>query len=50
MVELPKKMKALVARAPKNYNIEEVDVPRAGEGEMGLRHALHGGSDGPRRP
>ncbi|NLL37044.1 MAG: alcohol dehydrogenase catalytic domain-containing protein [Fretibacterium sp.] len=34
MAELPKKMKALVAHAPKDYRVEEVDVPRAGEGEI----------------
>ena len=34
MVDLPKKMRALVAHAPKDYRIEEVDVPRAGEREI----------------
>lgn len=33
-VNLPKKMKALVAHAPGDYRLEEVDVPRAGEGEL----------------
>ncbi|MDR3210412.1 MAG: alcohol dehydrogenase catalytic domain-containing protein [Planctomycetota bacterium] len=34
MADLPKKMKALVARAPGQYKVEEVDTPRAGEGEI----------------
>ncbi|ACL69085.1 erythritol/L-threitol dehydrogenase [Halothermothrix orenii] len=34
MVNLPEKMKALVAYAPGDYRFEEVDVPRAGEGEI----------------
>lgn len=34
MVDLPKKMKALVARAPGEYKIEEVDTPRAGDGDI----------------
>ena len=34
MVDLPKKMRALVAHDPKDYRIEEVDVPRAGEREI----------------
>ena len=34
MAELPKKMKALVARAPGQYKIEEVDTPRAGDDDI----------------
>ncbi|MFP3154130.1 alcohol dehydrogenase catalytic domain-containing protein [Lachnospiraceae bacterium ZAX-1] len=34
---LPKKMKAIVAYAPGDYRFEEVDTPRAGEGEMILK-------------
>ena len=34
---LPQKMKALVAYAPGDYRLEEVAVPRAGEGEMVLK-------------
>ena len=34
MADLPKRMKALVAYAPKDYRYEEVDAPRAGEGEI----------------
>lgn len=37
MNNLPKKMKALVAHAPRNYRLEEVDVPRAGEGEIVIK-------------
>ncbi len=34
MADLPKKMQALVARAPGQYRIEEVDTPRAGDGDI----------------
>ena len=34
---LPKKMKAIVAYAPGDYRFEEVDTPRAGEGEIILQ-------------
>lgn len=34
MVTLPKKMKALVARAPGEYALEEVDTPCAGDGDI----------------
>ena len=34
---LPEKMKAIVAYAPGDYRYEEVNVPRAGEGEMILK-------------
>ena len=37
MSTLPSKMKAIVAYAPGDYRLEEVDVPRAGEGEMILK-------------
>ena len=37
MSKLPKKMKALVAHAPGDYRIEEVDTPTAGKGEMILK-------------
>lgn len=37
MSNLPEKMKAIVAYAPGDYRYEEVDVPRAGEGEMILK-------------
>lgn len=34
MADLPKKMKALVAYGPENFKVEEVDTPRAGDGDM----------------
>ncbi len=34
MVDLPKKMKALMARAPGQYKVEEVDTPRAGDDDI----------------
>ena len=37
MDHLPEKMKALVAYAPGDYRLEEVDTPRAGEGEIILK-------------
>ncbi len=37
MADLPKKMKALVARSPKEYAIEEVDTPRAGDDDIILK-------------
>ncbi|MBQ6373823.1 MAG: alcohol dehydrogenase catalytic domain-containing protein [Clostridia bacterium] len=37
MSNLPKMMKALVAYAPGDYRLEQVEVPRAGEGEMILK-------------
>ncbi|QUH30651.1 MDR/zinc-dependent alcohol dehydrogenase-like family protein [Vallitalea guaymasensis] len=37
MSNLPEKMKALVAYAPMDYRLEEVDVPRAGEGEIVIK-------------
>lgn len=36
-IELPQKMKAVVAYAPGDYHFEIVDTPRAGEGEMILK-------------
>lgn len=36
-IDLPKKMKAVVAYAPGDYRFEMVDTPRAGEGEMILK-------------
>lgn len=37
MSDLPKKMKAIVAYAPGDYRLEEVDTPTAGEGEIILK-------------
>ena len=37
MTNLPEKMKAIVAYAPGDYRLEEVETPRAGEGEMILK-------------
>ena len=37
MSGIPEKMKAVVAYAPGDYRLEEVDTPRAGEGEMILK-------------
>ena len=37
MSNLPKMMKALVAYAPGDYRLEEVETPHAGEGEMILK-------------
>lgn len=37
MERLPEKMKAIVAYAPGDYRLEEVETPRAGEGEMILK-------------
>ncbi|MCL2864648.1 MAG: alcohol dehydrogenase catalytic domain-containing protein [Lachnospiraceae bacterium] len=37
MNNLPKKMKAIVAYAPGDYRFEEIETPRAGEGEMILK-------------
>ena len=37
MSDLPKMMKALVAYAPGDYRLQEVETPRAGEGEMILK-------------
>lgn len=37
MSNLPEKMKAIVAYAPGDYRLEEVDTPRAGDGEMILK-------------
>ena len=37
MSNIPKTMKALVAYAPGDYRLEEVETPRAGEGEMILK-------------
>lgn len=37
MSNLPEKMKAIVAYAPGDYRLEEVDVPRAGEGEIVIK-------------
>lgn len=37
MSDIPKTMKALVAYAPGDYRLEEVETPRAGEGEMILK-------------
>jgi len=37
MSDLPKMMKALVAYAPGDYRLEQVETPRAGEGEMILK-------------
>ncbi len=37
MADLPKTMKALVARAPGQYKIETVDVPRAGDDDIILK-------------
>lgn len=34
---LPEKMQALVAYAPNDYRLEEVDTPRAGEGEIVIK-------------
>jgi len=34
---LPDKMKAIVTYAPGDYRLEEVDVPRAGDGEMVIK-------------
>ncbi|MCC8180005.1 MAG: alcohol dehydrogenase catalytic domain-containing protein, partial [Planctomycetes bacterium] len=34
MADLPKTMKALVARAPGQYKVEEFETPRAGEGDI----------------
>jgi len=36
-IKIPKKMKALVAYAPGNYRLSEVETPHAGEGEMILK-------------
>ena len=35
--ELPKKMKAVVAYAPGDYRLEEVDTPKAGPGEIVIK-------------
>ena len=37
MNNLPEKMKAIVAYAPGDYRLEEVETPHAGEGEMILK-------------
>ena len=37
MSKLPEKMKAIVAYAPGDYRLEEVETPHAGEGEMILK-------------
>ena len=37
MSNIPKTMKALVAYAPGDYRLEQVETPRAGEGEMILK-------------
>ena len=37
MSDLPKTMKAIVAHAPRDYRLEEVPVPRAGEGEIVIK-------------
>lgn len=37
MTNLPKKMKAVVAYEPGDYRLAEVDVPRAGEGEIVIK-------------
>ena len=37
MSNLPKMMKALVAYAPGDYRLEQVETPHAGEGEMILK-------------
>jgi len=37
MAELPKMMKAVVAHAPGDYRLEEIPVPRAGEGEIVIK-------------
>ena len=37
MADLPKKMKALVARAVGQYKIEEVDTPRAGDDDIVIK-------------
>ncbi|MEW8986302.1 MAG: alcohol dehydrogenase catalytic domain-containing protein, partial [Bacillus sp. (in: firmicutes)] len=37
MSNLPKKMKALVAYEPGNFKLSEVDVPRAGKGEIVIK-------------
>ena len=42
MINIPKKMKALVTHGPHDYRLEEVDVPRAGEGEILLKVAACG--------
>ena len=36
-ITLPKTMKALVAYAPGDYRLEEVETPHAGDGEMILK-------------